>query len=111
MFASFDRFERKLYSSGGKSVQSIAAVSANHRFALGPACDGSASMAACQLGAIQVRAAYEACGAEPPPIATLCPDYLNEACNVCPAYFECLARTTTCEPAGLTSASSPCGCP
>lgn len=109
--ASFARVEKELHSSGGKSVQSIAAVSVSHRFALGPACDGSASMAACQLAAGQIRAAYEACGAEPPPVAMLCPDYMSESCNVCPAYFECLARATTCEDAGLTTVDSRCSCP
>jgi hypothetical protein len=111
VLATFSRANRRVHSSGGKSVQTIAAVTVYHRFALGPACDGSASMAACQLGASQVRAAYEACGAEPPPIATLCPDYVSESCSFCPAFFECQARATTCGAAGLTLSSSGCSCP
>jgi hypothetical protein len=111
VLANFSRMNRRLHDAGGKSVQSVAAVTVYHRFALGSACDGSASMAACQLGASQVRAAYVACGAEPPPIATLCPDYVSESCSFCPAFFECQARATTCGAAGLTIASFGCSCP
>lgn len=109
--ASFTRENRRVQRSGDKSVQTIAAVNVSHRFVLGPACDGTASMAACQSSASAMGAAYEACGLEPPPLATLCPDYISESCNTCPEYFECLAQTTSCDASGFTSASSGCGCP
>jgi hypothetical protein len=45
-------------SSAGKAVQTIAAVNVSHRFSLGPACDGAASMAACQSSALELRAPH-----------------------------------------------------
>lgn len=111
VLASFSRVNRQVQRSGGKSIQTVAAVSVNHRFALGPACDGAASMAACQASAQVLDAAYEACGVEPVPRATLCPDYISESCTACPEYFECVARTTACSDAGLSVGSFECTCP
>jgi hypothetical protein len=110
VLASFRRENRSVVSSGGQLIQAIAAASASHRFALGPACDGAASMAACQASADVIAASYTACGVEPPPRATLCPDYLSEACVTCPEYFECVAQGTRCAEAGLSTGSG-CSCP
>jgi hypothetical protein len=110
VLASFRRENRSIINSGGQSVQAIAASSATHRFVLGPACDGTASMAACQASADAIATSYTACGVEPPPRATLCPDYLSEACGTCPEYFECLAQGTRCGEAGLSTGSG-CSCP
>ncbi|HKO89986.1 MAG TPA: hypothetical protein VJU61_02475, partial [Polyangiaceae bacterium] len=44
--AYFTRERRRVAESGGKSIQTIASQQVTHRFWLGPACDGSAVMAA-----------------------------------------------------------------
>ncbi len=110
VLASFRRENRSIINAGEQSVQAIAASSASHRFVLGPACDGTASMAACQASADTIAASYTACGVEPPPHATLCPGYLSQACGTCPEYFECIARGTRCDEAGLSTGSD-CSCP
>jgi hypothetical protein len=68
-------------------------------------------MAACQASALEVLAAYDACGVELPPLATLCPDYLSESCNTCPEYFECVGRTAACDENGLSTGALGCACP
>ncbi|HTV21011.1 MAG TPA: hypothetical protein VMG12_20135, partial [Polyangiaceae bacterium] len=105
------RTKRGVQRSGGKSIRTWASVNVNHRFALGAACDGTASMAACQASAELIDAAYEACGVEPVPRATLCPDYIGESCIACPEYFECVGRSTTCTDQGLYNDSFGCSCP
>jgi len=109
--AYFTRERRLVVPSGGKSIQTIASSQVNHRFWLGPACDGSAVMAACQRSAAQIQARYAECSdVAPPSLETLCPDYLNESCNGCSEYFDCRAAATRCENGGLSSTSG-CSCP
>ncbi|HEU4578407.1 MAG TPA: hypothetical protein VFS67_09140 [Polyangiaceae bacterium] len=108
--ATLRRARRTSQRSGGKVIQSIAEVIANHRFVLGPNCDGSELVAACQRSANTIRARYQECSeVEPPPLEQLCPDYLATTCGACPEYFDCLATTTTCESAGLTMRAG-CSC-
>jgi hypothetical protein len=109
--ATLRRSQRQVVSSGGKQLQTVAEVVANHRFVLGPTCDGSALVAACQRSAEAIRARYQECSdVEPPRLEQLCPDYLATACGACPEYFDCLAASTTCESGGLTTRAG-CGCP
>jgi hypothetical protein len=109
--ATLRRTQRQLQRSGGKAIQSIAEVIANHRFVIGPSCDGTKQMTACQRSASTIRARYQECSeAAPPPLEQLCPDYLATSCGACPEYFDCLATTTTCESGGLTMRAG-CGCP
>jgi len=109
--AYFTRERRQVVASGGKSIQTIASSEVSHRFWLGPACDGSALMAACQRSAAQIQARYAECSdVAPPPLETLCPDYLNESCSGCTEYFDCRAAATRCENGGLSSTSG-CSCP
>jgi hypothetical protein len=94
-----------------KAVQVLREAVATHHFVLGPTCDGSALMAACQRSADTIRARYQECSnAEPPPLEQLCPDYLATTCGSCPEYFDCLAASTTCGSDGLTQRAG-CSCP
>jgi hypothetical protein len=109
--ALFRREQREVVRSGGKSIQTISGHWVTHRFWLGPVCDGSAVMAACQRSAAEIRARYAECSDVPPPsLGSLCPDYLTQSCNGCREYFECRGDATRCESGGLTSVSG-CACP
>ena len=108
--ATLRRTRRQLVSSGGKQLQTVAEVIANHRFLLGPTCDGSALLSACQRSAETIQTHYQECSVAPPPLAQLCPDYLATACGTCPEYFDCLAASTKCDSNGLT-VSQGCSCP
>jgi hypothetical protein len=93
------------------SVRGVAEAVTNHHFVLGPTCDGSALMAACQRSANTIRARYQECSdLEPPPLEQLCPDYLATTCGSCPEYFDCLAASTTCGSDGLSTRAG-CRCP
>ena len=107
---TFRRERRQARDSGGKSMQTIASVNVGYELWLGPSCDGTAALAACQGYADSVSGAYTACGIEPPALETLCPDYLAQACNTCPEYFTCAAAVTRCDN-GLYLDTAGCGCP
>ena len=94
----------------GGPVRAVAEAVTSHHFVLGPTCDGSALMAACQRSANTIRARYQECSdLEPPPLEQLCPDYLATTCGSCPEYFDCLAASTTCGSDGLSTRAG-CGC-
>src|SRR5207237_401047 len=48
-------------STTGGPVRAVAEAVTNHHFVLGPTCDGSALMAACQRSANSIRARYQEC--------------------------------------------------
>ncbi|HVZ33371.1 MAG TPA: hypothetical protein VG963_13155, partial [Polyangiaceae bacterium] len=101
---------RRTWTNEG-SVRAVAEAVTNHHFVLGPSCDGSALMAACQRSANTIRARYQECSdAAPPALEQLCPDYLATTCGSCPEYFDCLAASTTCGSDGLSTRAG-CGCP
>jgi hypothetical protein len=107
---SVSREVRSLGRSGGLAIQAIGSVRAEHAVALGPKCDRAVVAEACAAYAQAATAAYVACGQAPPPSAQLCPDYLAEACQGCPEYFQCLASNLKCEN-GQLSFQSGCSCP
>jgi hypothetical protein len=108
--ATFTREDRQIEKSGGHALLLLGQVEVSHQFALGPRCDQPELMAACEASAQTVRAAYQKCQLMPPSVAVLCPDYVTTSCQLCPEYFDCVAKSTTCTDAGFTLPSS-CSCP
>jgi len=108
--ATFTREDRHIERSGAHSLLILGQVEITHEFALGPQCARPDSMMACEASAETVRAAYRQCGLEPPSLAVLCPEYVATSCELCPQYFDCVARSTTCTEAGF-SLPSGCSCP
>lgn len=108
--ATFTREDRHIEQSGDHSLLLFGQVEATHEFALGPRCAQPDSMMACEVSAEIVRAAYQECALQPPSLEELCPDYVTTSCELCPEYFDCVARSTTCSDAGFTLPSG-CRCP
>jgi hypothetical protein len=108
--ATFTREDRHIEPSGAHSLLLLGQVEVTHEFALGPLCARPDSMTACEVSAEVVRAAYLKCELSPPSVAELCPDYVATSCELCPEYFDCVARSTTCSDVGFTLASG-CSCP
>ena len=108
--ATFTREARHIEQSGAHSLLLFGQVEVTHEFALGPLCDQADSMTACELSADAVQAAYQKCKLPPPSLAELCPDYVATSCELCPEYFDCVARSTTCTDTGFTLPSG-CSCP
>jgi hypothetical protein len=108
--ATFTREDRHIERSGAHSLLILGQIEVTHEFALGPQCARPDSMMACELSAESVRAAYQQCALKPPSMAVLCPEYVATSCELCPQYFDCVARSTTCTEAGFTLASG-CRCP
>jgi hypothetical protein len=108
--AIFTREDRHIERSGAHSLLLVGQVEVTHEFALGPQCTRPDSMTACDASAEIVRAAYEKCGLQPPSLGELCPDYVATSCELCPEYFDCIARSTTCSGAGFTLPNG-CSCP
>lgn len=105
--ATFTREDRHIEQSGGHSLLLLGQVEVTHEFALGPSCARPESLTACASSAEEVQDAYRTCGLPPPSLAELCPDYVATSCDLCPEYFDCVARSTTCTDAGFTL---PSGC-
>jgi hypothetical protein len=108
--ATFIREDRHIEQSGAHSLLLLGQVEVTHQFALGPLCDRPDSLAACEDSAEVVQAAYQKCGLQAPSLGELCPDYVTTSCELCPEYFACVARSTTCSDAGFTLPSG-CRCP
>jgi hypothetical protein len=108
--ATFTREDRHIEQSDAHSLLLFGQVEVTHEFALGPLCAQPDSMTACEVSAETVRAAYQRCALQPPSLAELCPDYVATSCELCPEYFDCVARSTTCSDAGFTLPSG-CSCP
>lgn len=109
-YATFERSEHRIVQSGARSLVLAGTVAARHLFALGPVCDGTATLDTCLANAEQIRAAYTDCDQTQPSIAELCPDFLATSCDLCPEYFECLAKVTSCTADGFSSELG-CSCP
>jgi len=108
--ATFTREDRHIEQSGAHSLLLLGQVEVNHEFALGPLCARPDSLSACEASAQVVQAAYQKCALSPPSLAELCPDYVATSCQLCPEYFDCVARSTTCSDAGF-SLPTGCSCP
>jgi len=108
--ATFTREDRHIETSGPHSLLLVGQVEVTHEFALGPQCDQPDSMRACEASADVVQAAYQKCGLPPPSLAELCPDYVATSCELCPEYFDCVARSTVCNDSGF-SLPTGCSCP
>jgi hypothetical protein len=106
----FFRAKRRLLHDQDRAILAIASINVAHQLAYGDRCDRASVIDTCQRYAEQMHKVYSDCGQPVPDLDELCPDYLAEACTVCPEYFECMSKATTCENNQVTHRSG-CSCP
>ncbi|HTU62157.1 MAG TPA: hypothetical protein VMF89_27050 [Polyangiales bacterium] len=106
----FIREDRQLMRDGTKALLTIGRVSVLHELAYGERCDRESVVDACKRYADKMQEVYADCGQEAPPLDELCPDYISEACTVCPEYYECMSKATTCTDDQITHHAG-CSCP
>jgi hypothetical protein len=108
--AEFMRDTTRLLHDGDKAILTTARVDVTHEFAYGERCERAAVVASCKDYADKMQQVYGDCGRVAPALDELCPEYLGEACTLCPEYYQCMARTTTCTDNQVTVRLG-CSCP
>jgi hypothetical protein len=105
---SIEREKRNLLRDNEKTILTVGATVAMHKFAYGDRCDGAPAATACDAYADKVHEVYSECFRAAPPREELCPETVATVCTLCPEYYECMTRNTNCIDGQITS---PPGCP
>lgn len=108
--AEFYRKKRALLRDGAKAILTFGSVQVTHELAYGDRCESAAVVDACERYADKMQQVYRDCAREAPPLAELCPQDIADACTLCPEYYACLSRTTTCTNNQITTQAG-CSCP
>lgn len=111
-FIDLMREDTRAHVVGQRTIDTRAQVTTHHLLAFGDACDGSEVMQACERAAVRIIDTHQTCWGDHyvPAREQLCPDYLLEACHVCPERFACQADHTQCIDGEVVQDYSECEC-